>query len=153
MLEIIHSIKKLDIAQLMYVYTQSNSESGDILQTEQDFYWDLLDFFAQSGTFYAVWHADDMYASAVRVEAYRDGYIIAGLETAPTARNKGYAKKLITAVIDHLPKSCKLYSHVDKKNIPSIAVHTACGFERILEHAVYLDGSVLPSSCTFCRTV
>lgn len=159
-------MKELDIAQLMVVCTESNCRSGKevypefsenerVIQAEQDFYAGLSAFFADPDAFYAVWLCDGCYASALRIERYRDGYLMAGLETAPGMRRKGNAGKLINAVIDYLSSqgSLRLYSHVDKKNIASIGVHNACGFKRILEHAVFLDGSVLNTSCTFCFTL
>ena len=43
----------------------------------------------------------------------------------------------------------KVYSHISRDNAPSIAAHTACGFQKILDHAIYLDGSVHPDADTY----
>lgn len=147
----------------MAVYAESNRSGGRLthvslsdnerlILAEQDFYAYLLDFFADPDAMYAVWAPEGRYAAALRIERYRDGYLITGLETMPEMRRKGNAGKLIGAVLNYLSRqgSIKVYSHVDKRNAASIAVHIACGFERILEYAVYLDGSVLPTSCTLC---
>ena len=40
------------------------------------------------------------------------------------------------------------YSHVDKRNTPSLRLHEKLGFEISLDHAVYVDGSVYSSSVT-----
>lgn len=162
MLKIIHSAAGLDFGQLMQVYAESNrlngkrdypreSENMQILLSEQDFCAYLQEYFKDSNARYALWEAEDGYKSALRLERYADGYLIAGLETVPEARRKGYAGKLIKALQLHLSKQgeTKLYSHVDKRNLASINTHIACGFRRSSEFAVYLDGSILHTSCTF----
>ena len=59
----------------------------------------------------------------------------------PEHRRKGYARMLVTAALEAL-KMEKVYVHIVRDNIPSVALHQACGFHKILDHAVYLDGSV-----------
>ena len=92
----------------------------------------------------------DRYVSAARLEPYRDGLLLEALETAPELRGRGYAAALLRNMLESAPGTGPVYSHVDKKNAASLAVHRACGFRRILEHAVYADGSVLASACTLC---
>lgn len=165
-MKIFHTMNGLDLAQLNAVYTQSNRASGkqeypnlsenmQILQAEQDFFAYLKLFFTQSDSVYAVWAPDGVYTAALRVEPYADGVLLAGLETLPDFRCKGNATMLVQGMLRHLSEqgSMKVYSHVDKRNTASLRVHERCGFERILEYAVYADGSVLRSSCTFCYTV
>ncbi len=151
MVKIIRSLRELDIAQLKNVYAESLNSGKDLLAAQQDFYGELMHFFKESAAYYAVLQSEGDYVAALRVEPYRDGLIVAGLETAPAHRRKGYAKKLLSAVVQQMPSGFMIYSHVDKKNDPSIAVHLACGFERKLEHAVFLDGSVSPNFCTFIK--
>ncbi len=163
MLRVVTSFSKLNIGQLLKVYSESiladaqekstgNLESVGILSAEQCVLSYLVEFFAQEDAFLALWVFDDSYVSAVRMEPYKDGYLLSGLETAPDARRCGYATALLQAVLRymHVNMSGKVYSHVDKKNVASLAVHAACGFQRVAEHAVYLDGSVFTSSCTLC---
>lgn len=163
MLKIIRSLKELDFYRLMQVYEEGNRENGaerysdlpgsqQLIQAEQDFYAYLREFFAAPQVLYAVWEADGRYAAALRLEPYQDGLLLEALETAPDLRRKGYAVSLIKAVLPVLEAQGykAVYSHVHKKNKASLAVHAACGFQRILEHAVYIDGSVLHSSCTLC---
>lgn len=161
MLIIVNGMKQLNFRQLMDVYEQSNLEQGRMLfphapasqwplLAEQDFYQYLREcFFATSGAVYAIWQENGRYVSALRLEPYMDGLLIEALETLPSVRNMGYAGMLLTAVCDRM-RETKLYAHVDKANISSIHVHERCGFHRILEHAVYADGSVLSGSCTYC---
>ena len=85
----------------------------------------------------------------LRLEPYRDGLLLAALETHPQMRRKGYAVKLILEVMTYA-KELSIYSHVSKKNIASLRTHEKCGFERIMEYAVYADGSVNDKSYTFC---
>ena len=161
MLKIVDKLSRLDFRQLMDVYIEGNRENGEeryphlpetrqIMEAEQDFYQYLHEcFFLIKGAVYALWIVDGVYVSALRLEPYQDGLLLEALETAPSHRQKGYAKALIQAVLDHVGKE-KVYSHVHKKNVPSLRAHEACGFHRILEHALYVDGSVRSNSCTFC---
>ena len=164
MLKIISSMKELNFAQLMRVYEQSNRENGKIrfpymtvqeqlLQAEQGFYSYLREsFFSEPGAFYAVWEIKGRYVSALRLEPYQDGLLLEALETAQEDRGKGYATALVGAVTARLNErgSVRVYSHVGKRNVASLAVHRACGFEKILNHAVYVDGSVSHTSYTLC---
>ena len=161
MLQIIEKMRDLNFRQLMEVYEEGNMENGDemfpdapesqrILLAEQAFYQYLNEcFFTTLRAVYALWVEDGRYISALRLEPYQDGLLIEALETMPSFRNRGYAKALLTEVKKYAGHN-KLYSHVSKKNRASLKTHEACGFYRILEHAIYADGSVFSTSCTFC---
>ena len=161
MLIIADRLNQLNFRQLMDVYEELNLEQGRLLYphessaqwallAEQDFYQYLNEcFFQTPGAVYALWQENGKYVSALRLEPYLDGLLIEALETLPTVRGMGYAGMLLHAVKAHYGE-IQLYAHVDKRNIPSIRVHERCGFHRILEHAVYADGSVLSGSCTYC---
>lgn len=161
MLIIVKSLKELSFRRLMDVYEESNRENGmefwpelsrgqQLLQAEQDFYQYLHDgFFTTHGAVYAIWEESGNYVSALRLEPYKDGLLLEALETAPGERRKGYAEKLIQAVQKRCG-STKIYSHVGKWNEASLKIHEKCGFRRILEYAVYIDGSVNNRSCTVC---
>ena len=162
MLKIISHFSQLDFSQLMNVYEQSNSENARMrnsnmteneryLRHIEGFYTYLREsFFRSPDCVYAVWAPQERYVSALRLEPYRDGLLLEALETAPQERGKGYATALLRALADYLCTTQwdTVYSHVGKKNRSSLAVHAACGFERILEHAVFVDGSVSHNSCT-----
>lgn len=161
MLHIAYSLKTLDFRQLMAVYEEGNLKNGaefwpdlpaglQLLRAEQDFYQYIKEcFFSTEGAIYALWVVKEKYVSALRLEPYQDGLLLEALETAPQHRRKGYASALIRAVLTQV-KDVKIYSHVSKRNTASLRTHEKCGFHRILEYAVYADGSVLTSSCTFC---
>lgn len=162
MLSIFKEFRKIDFGKLMTVYSQSNQENAvefypneqvnlAILCVEQDFLTYLReDFFLQEGAFYAVWEREGVYISALRMEPYKDGLLVEALETVPQFRRQGYATALLKAVLEHLEKQkfCVVYSHVNKRNTASLKTHAACGFQRILEYASYIDGSVRQDSCT-----
>lgn len=162
MLILAKNMAQLHFGRLMEVYTEGNRENGSdlygdlppeqaLLQAEQDFYQYLKEaFFPADGAVYAIWEVEGHYVSALRLEPYRDGLLLEALETAPHARRRGYAQKLILAVLDRYPGT-RIYSHVHKRNIPSLAVHEKCGFRRISEQAVYIDGSVNSRACTLCH--
>ena len=152
MLTVATSLRQLNWAQLMALYEEGNRENGEdlypleepaqqLMLAEQDFY-DYLreEFFSQSGDRYCLWVEDGIYVSALRLQDYRDGLLLEALETHPQYRGRGYAKKLVAAVLEGV--SGKVYSHISPRNGPSLAVHKACGFQKILAHSVYADGSV-----------
>ncbi len=161
MLIIARSLKELRFSDLMEVYREGNLENArqfwpgvpenqQILLAEQNFYQYLKEgFFPQPGAVYCVWQVQDRYVSALRLEPYEDGLLLEALETAPEHRRRGYAKALIQSVLAWAPKG-KIYSHVSRRNAASLATHTACGFEKVLEHAKYIDGSVTQNSVTLC---
>ena len=159
MLKFAKRLGELNFGALMEVYEEGNLENGalrypnlpeneQLLRAREDFYAYLKDhFFPEPGAVCAVWEENGRYVSALRLEPYEDGLLLEALETAPGARGRGYAKQLVMAVLSTLG-SQTVYSHVSKKNAASLAVHKACGFQRISEHAAYIDGSVSANACT-----
>ena len=159
MLLIARKMGELDFSKLMAVYEEGNLANGAelypdlpegqrLLRAEQDFYQYLrYGFFTVTGAYYAIWQEKGRYCSALRIEPYKDGVLLEALETAPAERRKGYAEKLMRAV---LPMEKKIYSHVGKRNAASLGIHKKCGFLRISEQAVYIDGSVNDKCCTLC---
>ena len=162
MLKIVRSLGQLNFSSLMNVYSEGNILNGkefypnesaqqQLFYAEQDFYQYLRDvFFRQSDSFYAIWEVQGRYVSALRLEPYSDGYLLCALETAPNDRQKGYATALVAVVQKYLAQqgSGILYSHVSKRNTASLAVHRKCGFQIVMDHAVYSDGSILQDSFT-----
>lgn len=151
------NLSQLRFSRLMEIYIEGNKEKAadgiTLLQAEQDFYSYLHDdFFTTDGAVYYIWESGGKYVSALRLEKYRDGWIMEALETAPDRRKKGYAKQLISAV-QALGEYGKIYSHVHKQNAPSLKTHLRCGFSVISESAVYIDGSVNSQAYTllYCR--
>lgn len=156
MLYIARQLRQLSFEQLMEVYREGNLENGRILApfdsqarqlqlAEQDFYSYLAEtFFPVRGAMYAVWEVEGKYVSALRLEPYRDGLLLEALETAPGEREKGYAAALVQAVQRMLAEQSvrRIYSHVSKKNLPSLRTHKRCGFRILSDTAAYLDGSV-----------
>lgn len=164
MLILAKSLKEISFSGLMEVYIEGNLENSEefwpdlpennrLLRAEQEFYQYLREsFFVTKGAIYAIWQEDGRYVSALRLEPYRDGLLLEALETAPLQRRKGYAENLLKAVQTYLSaqNTAKVYSHVGKKNTASLAIHEKCGFQRIAEQAVYIDGSVNSYCCTMC---
>lgn len=152
MLHPVRSMKELNFSALMEVYIEGNLEKAEeglsLLEAEQNFYTFLQDvFFTRPSAAYWILEEKGSYVSALRLEPYKDGWLLEALETAPQHRRRGYAEKLLRQVTA-LPEYNKIYSHVHKKNIPSLAVHEKCGFSRIAETAAYIDGSVNSRACT-----
>ena len=164
MLHVFHKLREMDFYQLMQVYSQGNIENAQAfysdldpnvgrIRAEDDFYQYLSeDFFRQPGAFYCVWLENQQYVSALRLEPYQDGLLLEALETHPEHRRKGYAATLLRSVQAYLTQQgvTAVYSHVHKRNTPSMAVHRACGFVQHLDYAVYIDGTVTDRSCTLC---
>jgi len=147
------SLQQLHFGKLMEVYIERNLEKAaeaGLLQAEQDFYQYLRDcFFPTPGAVYAVWMEDGEYVSALRLEPYKDGLLLAALETAPKHRRRGCACQLVNAVLSQLPGQ-RIYSHINKRNEASLAVHKKCGFRKIADFAAYIDGSVSDAAVTLC---
>lgn len=161
MLKVFDQWKDLSFSGLMSVYEEGNRENAEefwpdldstqgLIRAEQEFYQYLRQvFFPTENARYYIWEEKGHYVSALRLEPYRDGMLLEALETHPDHRKQGYAKQLIRAVQEVCPDG-KIYSHVGKRNIPSLKTHESCGFQRIADHAVYADGSVNSRSYTLC---
>ena len=161
MLHIFNKLKDISFSHLMRIYEEGNRENGEefwpdlessqqLLRAEQDFYQYLREvFFQTTGAVYCIWEEQGRYVSALRLEPYRDGLLLEALETAPGERRKGYAAKLICAVQERYSDG-RIYSHVHKRNTPSLKIHEKYGFVRISETAVHIDGSVSDRCCTLC---
>lgn len=158
MLVLAKKLHQLDFQRLMEVYEEGNRENGAMLhpdlsvdqqmiRAEQSFYAYLTEvFFPVPGAVYAIWQEQGAYISALRLEPYEDGLLLEALETAPQYRRRGYGEKLIRAVQEKFPQ--KIYSHVSKKNVPSLSIHKKCGFCQMLDYAKYIDGSVARNAVT-----
>lgn len=154
MLYLARSLRQLHFGKLMEVYIEGNLEKAGetgLLQAELDFY-QYLDqcFFSTPDAVYALWEEGTEYVSALRLEPYKDGMLLSALETAPQHRRKGYANRLIDAVLAEF-SDVSIYSHVSKNNVASLAVHEKSGFTKISDSATYIDGSVNDKSVTLCR--
>ena len=163
MLILARNLHQIRFHDLMQVYSESNSRTGEEEwpglpaelsreMAEQSFYQYLKDiFFPVEGALCAIWAADGAYVSTLRIEPYRDGLLLEGLETAPEHRKRGYALLLVRAVQKMLCEKgpVKLYSHVSKKNLPSRKLHEKCGFRYFSDCAAYIDGSVSFRACTY----
>lgn len=133
MAENLHQISFLQLAQIYY--DPQAGYGGD-----SDFYTYLKDcFFGEYKGIYAIWEEKGRYVSALRLEPYKDGFLISGLETALEYRRRGCARHLLEGVLSQV--SGKVYSHVMKNNIASLSLHQQCGFEKLSDSARYLDGS------------
>ncbi len=139
MLRVVYSLHQLSIGKLMEVYAGS---TGGSLRAEQEMYQYLREgFFTRPGDRYCLWEEGGQVLSALRLQTYRDGLLLEALETAPAYRRQGCARALVQAVLAEAD-SPKVYVHIENGNKTSILLHEKCGFFKILDHAVYADGSV-----------
>ena len=155
------SLRDLSFGKLMEVYAEGNLENGrdlwpdepegrQIALAEQEFYQYLKQvFFLTKDARYLILEGNNRYISALRLEPYQDGLLLEALETAPEFRRKGYGEALVRAALETV-EGIKVYSHVSKRNVASLRTHEKCGFVKILDHAVYADGSVNDVCCTLC---
>ena len=165
MLQIAEAYSELDLSAVDRIYGEFLIESArenypdagkdyGIALAREDFHSYLRDFFRDGEkAFYAFWVVDGVCVSALRMEGYRDGLLIEALETQPDMRCKGYASLLLRAAAAYADEKYHLpiYAHVGKKNNASLAVHRKCGFETILDHAEYIDGTVTQRAVTVCK--
>lgn len=146
MLKIIRSLSDLDTEQLLEVCKEDKLDAEELLSYLYD------DFFRQKDAFYAVWASQGQYKAALRIEPYADGLLLEALSTAPNERRKGYGCMLVAEVLQFLstlPYKV-VYSHISKKNVPSLELHKKCGFQLFSDSAKYIDGTVTQKSCTMC---
>ena len=158
------TFQELDFDALMDVYLEGNRENGEDLYPEKSPERQLElalrdcevylrnEFFAISDACYWIWSEDGAYRSSLRLEPYQDGLLLEALETHPEHRRKGYAKKLIFADLERLPKGTRVYSHISKRIRPSLASHLACGFSKLLDYSVDADGEIYDNQVTMCVT-
>ena len=157
MLKLIRSMRELDFGELLSVYCESEEiygryENEDIgkFAAEQEFYQYLNDiFFRTPDSYYALWRPQGSAVAALRLEPYRDGLLLAALETAPAARGMGHATELVSAVVSEFA-DWKIYAHIRKNNAASMRVHSKCGFKVLSDSATMIDGSFTYSHCTIC---
>lgn len=146
MLKLIYSMAELDTEQLLAVYREHHWDEWDFLSYLRE------DFFRQPDAVYAVWAEGSTYKSAARLERCQDGVLLHSLETTPSERRKGYAYNLLTNFLDYLQETEHkvVYSHINKRNKASLALHKKCGFKIVADTATYLDGTVTQNSYTVC---
>ena len=145
MLHIASSLLELDFDKLVGVYGYNYRQTEEF----EDYLRQV--FFRTEGARYCIWVQEGDYVSALRLEPYQDGLVLAGLETHLDCRGKGFATALVQAALEWLGGmgGVKVYSHIRRRNRASIAVHQRCGFQKIAEHARFLDGSVSSGACTY----
>jgi len=162
MLRIISRMQDLNFSSLCAIYEEYLEEvaatqyrgqehSVAMMMAKQDFFQYLkTSFFNTPKSFYAIWSENDIDVSALRLEPYREGYLVAALETLPSSRNKGYATSLIRYTLSWLAQDFTgtVYSHIAKNNLPSLTVHQTCGFQITSDFARFIDGSFSKKSYT-----
>ena len=165
MLICVRTFQELDFDALMQVYLEGNRENGEDFYPEEspERQMELAlrgfknylrdDFFSNKGSCYWIWSENGAYRSALRLEPYQDGLLLEALETHPDQRRKGYAKKLISAVLEQLPAGTRVYSHISKRNTPSLASHRSCGFHKLLDYSADADGTICDHQVTTTVTV
>lgn len=149
-IHILHSMAQMDFSELFRVYEESflrharrdypDTEPETALERERQVFLDDCRCFFRDGGRYYVLVSAGKYVSIACTEAYEDGLLISALETAPDCRRKGFARKLLTAVVQR--EGGKLYSHVAKNNTASLRLHEACGFRILKDSARLIDGTV-----------
>jgi GNAT superfamily N-acetyltransferase len=157
-------MSQLNTEELMKVYQESNIANGkrffpdlgyekQLFRAEDNFISYIRDdFFKTCGAFYVVRLQEGKYCAALRMEPYKNGLLLEALETRPDMRRQGHAYCLMKEALLYVAQlKCNvIYSHVNKRNIPSLRLHAKAGFRRISEAAVYIDGTVTQNSCTLC---
>lgn len=165
MLHIYRRASDINIAELMKVYAQSNSETGkmnypneseglQIMLAEQDLYSYLREeFFTTPNAYYFVLSRNGKYVCAARAEPHMDGYLVEGIETRQDERRKGYAAQLLSALVKHInaDTDTAVYSHVKKSNVASLALHRSCGFGVLADSALLIDGTVSRAFVTMVK--
>lgn len=161
MLLIFESMNEEELKHLMGFYEDGNrinasrafpncDEEEALVKIEEGFtQWLREDFFPKEENTYYVLEENGQWVSALRLTKIEDFYYLEALHTPIIHRKKGYASKLMNAVIEHLKQqgSVHIRDNVRKGNIASMATHSKCGFDIEHEEAIdYLDGQTY-SNC------
>ena len=140
----IRRFSDVNLDALLDVYSQSLGQKN--WSEVNTFLEDLQLFFNNKNVRVIQWVEEGKAVAAMRLEPYQNGFLITCLETHPHYRRKGYALRLLESVMGSNPGV--YYSHVDKRNKPSLQLHRKLGFETIFDYAVHVDGSVYSGSVT-----
>lgn len=108
-------------------------------------------FFGYSKGRYYINIEHGQYVSALRIEPYKDGLLLNALMTAEDYRRKGFASCLLKYALS--VEDRPIYSHIHRNNRPSVALHEKFGFIKLLDHSVFLDGSVHTDHITYIKPV
>lgn len=153
MLTYIRDTKSIPFFEISQVYQQSietpEKQRQRLWMEEQALYDELQDLIERRKGALAIWRAEQEIQSVLRLEKYLEGYLIQSLQTQSQSRRKGFALKLMTAVLDDHPKGTVFYSHVKKDNLASMQLHLRCGFQVHSDIARLLDGTVTNRYVTF----
>lgn len=143
MLLVIERYEQLDGRKLMELYREGNQcnvahfmpeadPAVGLQKIEQEFLQYLQEeFFTAKGNCYYVLEEDGVWISALRLYQVEDFYYLEALETLPSCRRKGYAKRLLQAVFHFLGQRGDfiIRDAVKKTNTASLYTHQSCGFE------------------------
>lgn len=124
----------------------------NIYRESMKFYFKSEDFFADfcydtiqnKKCILFLWNHSGEDVSGVFSEMDQERVLLYTLETKPDCRGKGYAKALLSAVLDFFNKKrveC-VHTHIVKDNRASLRLHQNLGFQIILDSARLLDGTV-----------
>lgn len=147
MLKVFSVIDELDQELLARVYGLGPVGAEEFVSYLSDV------FFRTAGAAYYVWETEGRYVCALRMEPYRDGVVLAGLETAPDCRGMGYATALIRSVLALQKEGLRIYAHIRHGNDISVSVHQHCGFCKIADSARLIDGTVTSHFGTYLREI
>ncbi len=94
----------------------------------------------ETGMYFGVWEGDQL-VSVAGIHVYSEAYGVAGIgnvTTHPEYRSKGYAKKVMTRLIEALQqKVSHIALHVKADNLPAIKAYQQLGFRIIREYDEY----------------
>ena len=139
----------LDGRKLMDVYAESNRENAEEFFPDDDVqmgigkveegFLDFLknDFLPKPENTYWVLEENGVYLAALRLTELEDRlFYLEALETHPGFRQRGYAVRLLRAVIGELKKTgpFRICDCVGKRNTPSVKTHEKAGFSIVSEN-------------------
>lgn len=139
----------VDKRKLMEVYCQSNYENAACLYPDEGDQAEAVkkveaaflgflqkDFFPRDGSTYWILEDNGIRVSGLRTCRIQPSlYYLEALETRPDLRERGYASKLLTNVLQALEKegASQLWDCVRKTNAASLRTHKKCGFQIVSE--------------------
>ena len=139
------------LATISYFFPDGTDPERGLREVEAKFLeYYRTDFFAVPGRRCYVLEDGGRWVCAIRlfpVPGQPGAWHAEALETAPDCRRRGCARSLFTLLFEDLASEgpFTLTDTVNQTNVASLALHEACGFERVQDPAVCaLNGKTLP---------
>ena len=141
--------RQSNIENIAYFFPDAGNEETGLAMVENSFMEFMEEFITREENRCYIWEEEGEWLSALRVERFDGYWFLEALETRPDRRKRGYAERLMIAVIQRLRGYGRVIirDSVSKNNEASIALHRKCGFFIETENGVDYPGGEPDAGC------